>query len=339
MTGFFELTSRGQALRIRKMALVAIERYDLDVKQVRLVTNEMNGIFRVDTVDGQKYILRVTDPSGCHSLEEIRSEMMWLAALRRDTDLGVPKPLTTRDGELVTTVEVPGVPEARHCIIFSWLPGADLADRLSAENVHKLGALTALLHEHARTFNPPEGFRIRKLNRVFPYADPDYPIVEPVVVFDDAHRDLFPHPRREVYQRAVERVQDALDGLYADESDLRVIHNDLHQWNVKVWRGQLYVLDFEDLAWGYPAQDIAITLHHLQSYEQYGALREAFEQGYTRHNGWPEQYPEQIDTFIAGRSLLLVNYVVHSDDPDDKQMAPDYVALVEERLRAFLDQS
>ena len=111
MKPFAELTYRGRALRLRRMALAALEHYDLAVRRVRLVTNEMNGIFRVDTMDGQKYILRVTDPSGCHDLEEIRSEMMWLAALRRDTDLGVPEPLTTRDGALVTTVEVPGVPE------------------------------------------------------------------------------------------------------------------------------------------------------------------------------------------------------------------------------------
>jgi Ser/Thr protein kinase RdoA (MazF antagonist) len=339
MKGFSELTNRGRALRLRQMALVALERYDLDVRHVRLVTNEMNGIFRVDTIDGQKYILRVSDPSGCHSLEEIRSEMMWLAALRRDTDLGVPKPLTTRAGALVTTVEVPGMPEARHCIIFSWVPGPDLADRLSAENVYKLGELAALLHKHAKTFIPPEGFYVRKLDGVFPYADPDYTFVEPVVLFDDAHRDLFPPQRREVYQRVVERVQDALDRLYADKSELRVIHNDLHQWNVKIFRGKAYALDFEDLAWGYPVQDIATTLYYFQSYEQYGALREAFQQGYTTHNEWPEQYPGQIDTFIAGRGVMLANYVVYSDDPEDQQMAPGFVARVEERLRVFLDKS
>ena len=72
---------------------------------------------------------------------------MWLAALRHDTGLGVPKPLTTRHGALVTTVEMSGVPEARHCIVFSWVPGADLADRLWAENVYKLGELAALLHK------------------------------------------------------------------------------------------------------------------------------------------------------------------------------------------------
>ncbi len=122
MRDFYELTCRGRAKRLRDVALAALERYDLNVTRVRLVTNDFNGIFRLDTHDGQKSILRVCLPEGGHSLAEIRSEMMWLAALRRDTELGVPKPLATAEGELVTTLEV---------------PGPDLADRLTPENVYK----------------------------------------------------------------------------------------------------------------------------------------------------------------------------------------------------------
>ena len=75
MKDFYELTNRGRALRLRKMALQALERYDLELRRVRLLTNDMNGIFRVDTADGQKCIVRVTMPEGGHALEEIRSEM------------------------------------------------------------------------------------------------------------------------------------------------------------------------------------------------------------------------------------------------------------------------
>lgn len=339
MKGFHELTYRGRALRLRHMALIALERYELDVKRIRLLTNETNGIFRVDTEHGQKYVLRITDPLGCHSLDEIRSEMMWLAALRRDTDLGVPKPLTTREGWPVTTVEMAGVPEARHCVVFSWVPGADLAERLSPQNMHRLGEFTALLHDHAKTFTPPEGFCVRKLDKVFPYADPDFPDVEPVVIFDERYSGLFPPERRKIYRRAVERVQEALDELYSHERERRVTHNDLHQWNVKVYREKVYALDFEDLAWGYPVQDIATTLFYFQRHEQREELVEAYKRGYTSHSEWPEEYPGQIETFIAGRSVMLANYLINSNNREDQEMAPDYVARVEKRLQKFLGKS
>jgi Ser/Thr protein kinase RdoA (MazF antagonist) len=331
MKHFYELTNRGRALRLRRMALQALECYDLDVERLRLLTNDMNGIFRVDTAGGQKYIVRVTLPEGGHGLEEIRSEMMWLAALRRDTGLGVPEPIATRDGALVTTVEVAGVPEARHCAVFGWVPGPDLADRLTLENVSKMGELSARLHAHAERFVPPEGFWIKT-------ADSNFPFGEPVVLFDEPYRNLFPAGRRRLFQEAVERIEATIGRLFTDRRGLRVLHNDLHQWNVKVYRGELFALDFEDLMWGYPVQDIAITLYYWQGHERYASLREAFQRGYTRHNDWPEGVPGQIDTLMAGRALNLANFVLQDPNPEWQREAPAFVERTEGRLRAWMER-
>jgi Ser/Thr protein kinase RdoA (MazF antagonist) len=329
MKDFGQLTNRGRALRLRRMALVALQHYDLDVRRVRLLSNDLNGIFRVDLAGRQKVVLRVCLPEGGHSLPEIRSEMMWLAALSRDTDLGVPRPCADRDGSLVTTVEVAGVPQARHCVVFGWMPGPDLADRLTLENVRKLGALSAQLHAHAETFEPPAGFSIKTADSVFPFGDE-------VVLFDDAYRNLVPPARRAVFQRAGNRVDAALRDLYRDRRGLRVLHYDLHQWNVKVYRGKLYALDFEDLMWGYPVQDIAITFYYWQDHPGFGELREAFKHGYTGHGDWPERAHGQIDTFIAGRALDLANFVLQDPNPEWQQAAPAFLERVEERLRVLL---
>jgi Ser/Thr protein kinase RdoA (MazF antagonist) len=319
------------------MALIALRRYDLDLKSIRLLTNETNGIFRVDTMKGEKFVLRITDPLGAHSIEEVRSEMSWLKALRQDTDLAVPEPVTTRKGEMVITIEVEHVPEPRHCALFHWSPGVDLADQLNKENMYKLGSFTALLHDHANSFIPPAGFHVRKLDKVFPYSDPNFTHVEPIVLFSDEHRNLFPDDRLAVYHQAARYVQEALDKLYENEHGLRVTHNDLHQWNVKVYRGKLFVLDFEDLAWGYPVQDIATAFFYLQRHKERETLTQAYKKGYTSHNPWPETYPGQLDAFIAGRGIMLTNYLLCSKNPEDQEYAPDYVALTEERLIGFLN--
>ena len=336
MKDFYQLTCRGRALRLRQMALIALKEYDLNVGKIRLLTNETNAIFRIDTKSGDKYILRISDPLGSHGVEEIRSEMMWLTALQQDTDLGVPEPLRTRRGEMAVTVEIDSVPEPRHCAIFSWVAGVDLANRLSTDNLYKLGKFTASLHDHAQTFSPPDGFRVRRLDKVFPYSDPDFQNVEPIVIFDEQHNSLFTKEGREVFFQAVHRVQDALDKLFADARRLRVTHNDLHQWNVRVYRGQLFVLDFEDLAWGYPVQDIATTLFYFQIHEQREPFIDAYKRGYTSINDWPEDYPGQIETFIAGRGIMLVNYLLCSNNPEDQEMAPDYLSRIEEGLTEFL---
>jgi len=331
MKPFDTLTNRGQAGRLRRLALVALAQYDLPVRRVRLVTNDLNGIFRVDTAGGERHMLRVSLPgTGGHSLAEIRSEMMWLEALHRDTDLGVPRPVPARDGALVTTALAPGVPEPRHCAVFGWVPGPNLADRMSLENIEKLGELSARLHDHAETFAPPTGFSIPRATSAFPFGDP-------VVLFNPEYGQFFPPARRRVFELALKRIQGAIDALYAGGPGPRVLHYDLHQWNVKVVRGKLYAIDFEDLMWGYPAQDLAVTLYYFQHLENGPALREAFRRGYTRCRAWPERYEGEIDTYVMGRGVDLVNFILQDPNPDYRERVPEFVERAEGRLRAWME--
>jgi len=264
MKEYYQLTKLGRGRRLRKMAFEALRQYDRKLARVRLLTNHTNGIFRVDTSEGNRFVLRITDPWGCHDLDEIRSEVAWLRALSQETELDVPQPIPTKNGSFVVTIQIDGVPEPRHCALFSWLPGVDLSRRLTAENLYELGRVTAQLHLHSEAFEPTPGFRIRTLDKVFPYSDPGFTFIEPVVLFGEAHAHLLPPARLEVYRQAMERIETTLDDLYRDLRGIRVTHNDLHEWNVKVYRGRLAILDFEDLAWGFPVQDISTALLYVK---------------------------------------------------------------------------
>jgi len=123
MKPYSTLTVRGQARRLRVLALNALTHYALDVACLRLVSNDLNGIFRIDTSDGRKFILRVTLPEGGHILDHVAAEMDWLTALARDTNLSVPCPLPAKDGNMVVEASAVGVPQPRLCVIFSWVPG------------------------------------------------------------------------------------------------------------------------------------------------------------------------------------------------------------------------
>lgn len=328
MRDFDTLTNRGRARRLRQLALVALQEYPLDVSRVRLVTNSFNAIFRVDTPE-EKYLLRVcrsTQTEGGH--EQLAAETAWLAALRRDTDLAVPEPVATRDGALMVTAESPGVPEPRHCVLFSWLPGRDLDHRLTPANVAKLGALAARLHNHAASWEPPAGFSIQQYDQVLPP-------VEPAILFDEEFESLLPAGRRDVFMAAAERVEEAIEHLQASGEPMRVIHGDLHRWNAKIFRGRLSAFDFEEIIWGWPVQDIAITLYYFHGEAEYGVLRAAFRQGYETVAPWPERYDGEIDRFIAGRALVLANGVLQDVDPEWREAAPRYMERTEARLRAL----
>ncbi len=328
MRPYSSLTIRGQASRLRPLALNALTHFALDIVRLRLVTNDLNGIFRIDTSDGRRFILRVTLPEGGHTLDHVIAEMDWLAALARDTKLSVPRPLPACDGRLVVEASAIGVPQPRLCAVFSWVPGKNLGENMSAANISRLGELMAILHNHALTYRPPPELSLLHFDRVFPFP-------EPVVLFDEIYAGLFPPERRAIYERAVAWAQESIERLIASGEPMRILHHDLHQWNVRIAHGVLSPIDFEDLTLGWPVQDIATTLYYFLD-ENYLALRDAFQEGYTRHSNWPERHPGEIDSFIAERGLEMVNFVLNDPSPRWVSRRAEFVLRIEKRLRRLL---
>jgi len=306
------------------LAFRALSRYDLDVAAIRPLANHFNTIFRVDTADCNR-------PSH-RTLADIRSELAWLDALRRETDLIVTEPIPARDGEFVTTVEVPAVPEPRHCALFRWIDGHSQIRRPTLQTVLALGATLARLHDHADRFTPPPGFTDRKLDRVWPFGRP------PALDYDEPD-ELFTPERRVVLREVATRVESTLAEFYADPSGLRFLHADLHLGNVKLTRAGLAVLDFDDSLWCYPVQDAGISLFYLQYYPNEPDLRAAFTHGYTSVRPWPETSTAQVETFSAARQLELISAMAHADDPVLASYLPGTLARAEKQLAAWLENS
>lgn len=325
MRYFYELSHQGKIRRLHQLAWTALAVYALDVVDVRLLSNDYNAIFRVDTRDGQRYALRINKP-GTRTEIEIRSEMAWLAALRQETDLLVPAPLPTAAGEWVVTLDPPDMLEPRHCAMFAWLDGRIIGHQLSRLTLHKLGALMAHLHNHADSYCPPPDFCRTRLDQVWPFGAPAG-VVEDTGVFA---------PRlRQLVQQAAARGQRLMDELYADADGLRFLHLDMHTGNVVQQRGRLGVLDFDDSRWGYPVQDVGIALFYLLDDPDYVALRRCFLQGYAAVRPLPEAYPGQIDSAMMARQLDLLSFVFQYEPEVDEKLR-EWLEQVEERLELLL---
>jgi len=304
MKPFEQLTDRGQAKRLKPLVIKALDQYDLEVSDIQLVGMFTNAVFRLRTVSGKSYIMRVCNPDW-RTKTDLISEIMWLQALSHDTDIRVPEPEPTRTGDFIVESDVEGVPEARRCVVMSWIPGTLLATRLNEENLHKMGLLFASIHEHGAKFKPSNGFTKRKMDSIYARDEPD-------MLFSEASHDAFTSKTKKILRRTDEKVQEAFARLYSSTQGIQVIHNDLHSENIKIHRGQLYPFDFEDTIWGYPVQDIAMALQDLMmdvERDKYDPYQSAFRTGYESLRTWPETYDGQIDTFRAGRMLWVANYV------------------------------
>jgi Ser/Thr protein kinase RdoA (MazF antagonist) len=332
MKPFDALTPRGQARRLRVLALDALSQYELEVGDLHPLGRYTNTLFRVRTREGVSYVLRVCTP-GWRTRTDLRSEAMWLRALDRDTDLGAPVPVPARDGALVVQACAPGVPGAggvpgaRNCLLMSWLHGPLLAGDLSEANLQAMGALFARLHAHGVRWTPPEGFTTRRMEREYARGEED-------VLFSCP--EGFTPRTRAVMERAWEVVSGAFARLYGGPAGPQVIHNDLHHENIKVWRGRLRPFDFEDTIWGYPVQDIAMAMQDLMldvAPEAYAPLLGAFRQGYEGQAPWPEAYEGQVDVFRVGRLFWVANYVARYQ----RQYLREHVDWTAKMVEGFLE--
>jgi len=324
---FHDLTVIGRARRLRAVVGAALDHYDLDVARIRLITNETNGIFRVDTTDGAKHVMRVgLGGAIAHPAGTVAAETEWLQALADETDLTVPVPLRTKEGESFVTVGARDVPDQRNVVVFSWLPGRLLDDRLSAESMRGYGALAATLHLHGLRHRPSGPGVLARYDRIDPFD-------EPFVLFEEDGAAM-PPGRLAVFTAAAERVDTAIRRLQTGGEPMRMLHGDLHIWNVMVSRSGLAPFDFEDLMWGWPVQDVATSLYYLWVRPEFGSMLELFRAGYETVAEWPERHAGDVETFIAGRMIVLANDLLIT--PEWRSLAAGYLERYEERLRQLL---
>ncbi len=328
MKSFHELTDIGRVRRLRPIARQALEQYDLDVIRMRAMSDATNGVFRLDCANGDRYVMRVgAGPPAGHSAREMRSEMEWLEALSTIETPKVPRPVRSRTGDVVVTGSAPGVPYEPTCAVFTWLDGSLLADRLDRVSFDGYGAAMANLHRAAVGFEPSPGFVAPQYTTVYPYE-------APYVVFSDAGDDLLPPRRRSVFERGMALVQELFASLPSREP-MRLIHGDLHGWNVKVNRGAIAVFDFEDLVWGWPVQDIGIALYYHWDRADFDRKLLEFRSGYEDISPWPDSGGD-VFTCIIARTLLLANDVIIQ--PEWRTLAPEIYERGERRIRKMLER-
>jgi Ser/Thr protein kinase RdoA (MazF antagonist) len=322
MRNWDELTELGQYRRLRALAAAALESYDITVKEISLVGGFTNVIYRIDAIEA-RFALRV-DLFQDHTDQDVDIELDWLAALRRDTDLHVVHPVLAADGSAYVYATADGVPGARRCTLFEWVPGKPIAKNIEATTYTSLGEITGQLHEHAATYTPP--FQPMAWDQVFYWPA----TVDPYALDDPLHAHHF-EGRRHVLDETIRRVKAAFGRL--DVSELRVVHGDIHLWNVHQRHTQLLLLDFEDVMWAHPVQDIGITFYYNQDHPRYPEFRAAYEAGYRSVRSWPETYPGQVEDFVMARTLMFANFVLNMGiDPTD------FYATAFPRMQAYLER-
>jgi Ser/Thr protein kinase RdoA (MazF antagonist) len=324
MESFTAVSPRAQVSRLRRLAAAALAEYDLPGARLAPPVHAFNTTFRVTDAGGDRYALRITRP-GKSTLAEVRSELAWLVALRRDTDLMVPDPVPTRVGALLTVAGAPGVPEPRICVLFRWVPGRFARAGLRPRHLERVGRLTARLQDHAQSFRPPPGFTRPRIDDIPATRAAVTPLVAAV------------RPPADValVEVALDRVAAALAGLGDGPDAHGLIHSDLHQWNYLFHRGRVHLLDFDDCGYAPFLYDLAVTAFEMEDHPRFPALRAALLAGYGAARPLPPDPEAVLSTLSHLRRIRnLVWDIGLRGDEFGRDRREQLVATLLDRLRA-----
>jgi Ser/Thr protein kinase RdoA (MazF antagonist) len=304
MKPFRALDDRGRTARLGRLAREALRAYDMELGRMTPLGRADNASFRIDAADGQRYALRIHRVEGgawhpARAADEVRSELVWLAALCRDAALSVPEPVPTRDGSLYTIASATGVPEPRVCVLFRWVHGRFVDDSLSPRHLKQVGELTARLHVHAIGFDRPDGFHRWRI------ADLSSDIAEAVV---GEFRQQVGGAAATTVQAVIARARTARGELGEGPDAFTLIHGDLHQENYLFRSGAAGAIDFDDCGWGHLAWDLAVTLSELSDRPDFATLRRALLQGYEAVRPLPAGFERHERTLLALRELLITHW-------------------------------
>jgi len=285
---------RAQIARLRGVALSALEQYAVPDGRLTFIAHEENTTFRHDGPAG-RHLVRVHRPQrhgrGVDSAAAVRSELAWLSAIRADTGLAVPEPLTARDG--TTTVEASAGGETRVCSVLRWMDGRIMEDSARPVHLRRIGEAMARLHRQADAWSPPPDFvRIRWDHETF-FGDRMVYGVTPAAEC----WDLLPTALRRRFEAVGARTSDVLD-----RGDVGLVHADLHLGNAVFHRGDVRLIDFDDCGFGPRLYELAVALWELRDEPTYPAFRDALLEGYLAHR---DLDVTRLDDLIAVRQVAF----------------------------------
>lgn len=313
---FEKLTRSGQIRRMRHLAETALAAYDLGTVHLTPLMHFFNTTFRIDTCaqspeaqhPAERFVIRIHRP-GTQDASTIRSELLWLLALRRDTDLVVPEPVPTHAGNLVTLASTAGVPEARQCVVFRWVDGRFRHSRLGVKELERVGAFMAKLHLHAEHFVVPAGFVRRHW---------DYEGLRSETLGTDLEQSWahLSQEDRAILDATGMRVQQAIQTLGEGREVFGLIHADFYEGNYLFSKEDVHAIDFDACGWGHYLLDIGVSFATLLTRHNYPELRQAFLQGYRRVRPLSADHEALLDTFVAARLMCHILWLAaHVDEP------------------------
>jgi Ser/Thr protein kinase RdoA (MazF antagonist) len=305
------------------LARIALRHYDLVDPTPEFIRFNENLTFGVTAGAGRdRYLLRLhrSAPSNflVQSPTSLESELLWLEALTKDTNIVVQRPTRNRRSQLVTTITPIGESTPLLCTLVTWIDGGPLAqDSFNArELAHGLGELIAKLHDHAAGWDPPRGFTRATFG-------PEFLKRTVVLLKDGVEQGLFRSQDLAIVDETADRIRSIIAPLPRDRQSWGLIHADLQGNNILVHGDDVRPIDFSLCGFGHFLFDLGVALPCVKS-----DLREPLLDGYRRHRSLPEDHVRLIEAFALFGMLNCYAFLLPDPACHDwiRRRAPEVAA-------------
>lgn len=330
-----DLSADDVAARLDPVARRALAEYGVPSGATLTLLNvSENATYAVDDpASGQRTVLRI-HRHGYHDGAAIESELAWLDALRDEAGVRTPHVLPTPDGRRLLAMDEDGSPDPRHVVHFEWLPGSEPtpADEGLPGSFELLGALTARMHEHARSWRRPAGFRR------FAW---DYDGAFGTSARWGRWQDgiAVGAAEREVLERLDDILRTRLARFGVGAERYGLVHADLRLANLLVDGDSTYVIDFDDCGLGWFLYDFGAAVSFFEHDPRVPELADAWVRGYRGIRPLPAEDESEIPTFVMMRRLLLVAWIgSHSGTELAQSMGAEYTAVSCDLAEHYLAQ-
>lgn len=287
-----------------------------------LINLSENHTFRVEA-PGRPTILRVHRP-GYQTAGSIESELTWLNALRRDTDLPVVRPLPGRNGRMVQQMS------DRHAVLFACEPGREPTE--GSETLFRtLGSFAATAHRHVANWERPQEF-----------SRPTWS-AETMLDVGGLWGNWRAAPGVAEVRGTLDavdwNVRDALAAYGSGPDRFGLIHADMRLANLLVDGPRTVLLDFDDCGFCWFMYDLAAALSFIETSSDVPALQQAWLSGYTAIRPLSAADIAIIPAMILLRRMVLLAWIgTHGETELARAHAPRFAADTAALAKAWLDQ-
>ena len=301
--------------------------------RISLANFSENATWRLDMPNGARAMLRVHRES-YHRLEGIRSELAWLHALRKGTDLTVPRAIAGLDGKEVQGGTAAGLVRQRHMVLFDFIDGVEPEEGNNlVEPFRRLGEVSARLHLHAIGWHRPPGFErlVWDLEHV----------VGPRAYWG-SWRD---GPLDDVHQATqIGRLQQAVAARLRrygrSQKRFGLAHCDLRLANLLLNGNDTKVIDFDDCGDSWFLYDLATAMTLIDNQPQSRALIDAWLEGYLPCRPLDKEDRLAIPSLLVMRRLaILAWFGSHADTVLAREHGPGFAAELCEMAEAYMTRA